>query len=658
MNTANQPLTYNPSIQGLRAIAILLVLAAHTGVPFLYGGFIGVDVFFVISGYLITGLLLTELKNHGKLSLTGFYARRLKRLLPALLLMLLVGSAAIYFLTPVSEHLAQASAAASAAAWVSNFYFIFAEQNYFESTSLANAFLHTWSLGVEEQFYLIWPLLLILISYTASRHRLTAITCISLLSLAWCIWLADSNPIQAFYLMPSRIWQFGTGAIVWILAERYAAASGRVATLQLAAGLGVIIASALWIDDSTRYPSWISTLPTLGAALCLLSVSTNVQCAALQPLARGPLKYVGDISYSLYLWHWPVLVIGQHVLVEKTLYNQSLLILVSLAFAHISYTLIENPIRRYQGTQILPKWQIVISMVAIVLTSVQFIRWHNSSADALAATAASPFAQARADAPEIYRYGCDDWYASAQVKRCQFGSKDAHKVAVIWGDSIGLQWFPAIKQALELERGEWRIEVLTKSSCPIVDHPIFYERLGRIYTECSEWRDASAAYLTQLKPDLLLIGSAGSYDLTTQQWYEGTLRILDQQRDSAGQIAIIAPTYALAFNGVTCLEEQRSLASAQAVERHTCSTPANNQKLSDAITGLRKAADSLPHSKLVNLNSAVCPDELCSALSGNLIVFRDNQHLTASFALSLAETFKEKLGTVHNSLEQQSTLNE
>ncbi|GMQ54255.1 acyltransferase family protein [Halopseudomonas aestusnigri] len=637
-------LPYNPSIQGLRAVAIILVLAAHAGVPFLYGGFIGVDVFFVISGYLITGLLITEIEKEGELSLSRFYARRLKRLMPALMLMLVVSAAAIFALTPVAEHPAQASAAASAAAWVSNFYFIFAEQNYFESTSLANAFLHTWSLGVEEQFYLLWPLIVILICTLASKYRLPLLLAISLLSLALCMWLAHSNPVQAFYLMPARIWQFGLGAITWLLARRSAPSSSAVTSIQLAMGLAAILVSAVLIGESTRYPDWISLVPTLATSLCLLAVSPGARCTATTPLARGPLKYIGDISYSLYLWHWPVLVVGQHLLTEKTTYSQAALVLTAFLLAHLTYRLVENPIRQYQNARVSPKWQIVASLVVIVLINVQLMNWHSTATDRIVAETSPELIAARTDKPEIYRLGCDDWYKSADLKACHAGSRGAPKVAAVWGDSIGLQWLPAIKQALYLDSGEWRLEVITKSGCPIVDQPIFYRRIGRIYSECSEWKKTAAAYLNKLKPDLLLIGSAGTYDLTEEQWTEGTTRIVEEQITSAKRIAIIAPTYALGFNGVTCLMEHGGVARLQAASKDTCSSPADDKRRLSAIKGLQRAVDSLLNTALVDLNDAVCPGQRCNAISGDLIVFRDNQHLTASFASSLADNMRKALG--------------
>ncbi|WP_341707503.1 acyltransferase family protein [Halopseudomonas sp.] len=351
------------------------------------------------------------------------------------------------------------------------------------------------------------------------------------------------------------------------------------------------------------------------------------------------LKYIGDISYSLYLWHWPVLVVGQHLLLDKGLYSQLLLVATSFALADLSYRLIENPIRQHRAARISTKWQIVISLAAIALVNVQLIKWHNSATDRLVAQAESPFALARMDAPEIYRHGCDDWYSSAQVKVCHFGAKDAPKIAVVWGDSIGLQWFPAIKGALELETGQWRIEVITKSSCPIVDHPIFYGRLGRIYTECSDWRRDAAKYINKLTPDLLIVGSAGSYDLDESTWEQATLSLLKEDAMTAKQVAILAPTYALGMNGVTCLERH----GLPMKDSENCHTRAEDPYRSATITALNRVATMQPRIHVIDLNGKVCPDRICRALINGTIVYRDSQHITATFAESLASAVKAEL---------------
>jgi len=636
-------LRYQPAIQGLRAIAVLLVLAAHAGVPNLYGGLVGVDVFFVISGYLITGLLVTEITSTGKLNLLQFYARRLKRLLPALLLMLCGTAFAIAAFIPLPEHPAQASAAASAALWISNIHFILTEQSYFESTTLANAYLHTWSLGVEEQFYLLWPLLILLIYKANDNLRLPLLVCIALASFTWCLWLTHESPTLAFYLMPARIWQFSIGAIVWLVASQSPYRALPTGRLLLLTGLMAIVGAACWIDKSTRYPDWISLLPTLGAASCLLALDQQAsEKAPASVLGWGPLKYIGDISYSLYLWHWPVLVVGQHLLLETTLYSQLLLLATSFILAHLSYRLVENPIRRHDSTRFPAKWQLLACAVAVVLSNVELIKWHNSATREIKAQPPSPYALARKDLPETYQLGCDEWYFSAQVKPCEFGDNTAPRLAVLWGDSIGAQWLPALKRALDLDAGEWRITVLTKAACPIVDQPLFYERLGRLYTECSDWRASASEYIQLLNPELLIIGSSGSYALDSAQWAQGMQRILNEHVSTAQHKVLIAPTFSLGFNGITCLEQHDPATSSQP-NATACTTAAENQSRAGAITGLSRAAQMTPATTLIDLNNEVCPDGLCRARMRGVFVYRDNEHLTATFAASLQANLREKL---------------
>ncbi|MDR0529908.1 MAG: acyltransferase [Zoogloeaceae bacterium] len=218
-------LSWRPDIEGLRAVAVLLVIAAHIGTPSLAGGFVGVDVFFVLSGYLITALLTQELRMTGRIDFWMFYARRFRRLAPGLLLMLSVVCLFVAFALSPLRHPDQASASASASVWASNFYFAFRDMDYFGAEAVSNLFLHTWSLGVEEQFYLVWPLLLWLIfsgfrpadTETSALRRLkTSMALFFFVSLALCLWLTRAHPASAFYMMPARAWQFSLGALVWL----------------------------------------------------------------------------------------------------------------------------------------------------------------------------------------------------------------------------------------------------------------------------------------------------------------------------------------------------------------------------------------------------------------------------------------------------------
>lgn len=305
---------FRSDIEGLRAIAILLVLGAHFSIPGFAAGFIGVDIFFVISGYLITSILVREYLEKGQINFQRFYANRLRRLFPALAIMLMITSVLAYQILPPTQNLAQSKAAAMAVVWLSNFHFLFADVNYFAVENNANAFLHTWSLGVEEQFYLFWPILLLLtFRFVSIKYKnialLIVLMIVAISSSFACIALSNRWPAFAFYMMPTRAWQFAAGAFVWILSNRIEV-SKRTNDLIGLLGLIVLIAALMIIKANSIYPGYLALLPTIAACLFLWTGGfANSLTQYLISLA--PLQWFGRISYSLYLWHWPVLILGE-----------------------------------------------------------------------------------------------------------------------------------------------------------------------------------------------------------------------------------------------------------------------------------------------------------------------------------------------------------
>ena len=307
ISTNTDHLRFRPDIEGLRAIAVLLVVAAHAGVPWLAGGFVGVDVFFVLSGFLITGKLVEEATTTGRIRLLAFYVRRLRRLLPALLLMLLViGLASTWLLSP-SEQSAQFFVAQMAALWLSNFHFALGNIDYFAAGSETNLYLHTWSLGVEEQFYLVWPTLVLLLlirgsERSESRLKLGMLV-VLVVSLLACIALTQTEPLLAFYMMPLRAWQFAAGALVWLIfardAQRPIPSITRVAPVLGFLGLALILCCGGWLDKQRAYPGAWAILPTLGAVLVVLAGSPSAGQRGVHNLLALPvLQWLGRISYS------------------------------------------------------------------------------------------------------------------------------------------------------------------------------------------------------------------------------------------------------------------------------------------------------------------------------------------------------------------------
>lgn len=631
--------SFRPDIEGLRAVAVLLVIAAHFDLPGFSGGFIGVDIFFVISGFLITGILLREQSTTGTIALGRFYARRLRRLLPALATMLVVTSLLTSYLLHESQYQEQGIATAMAVMWLSNIYFTFSDVDYFAEESTSNAMLHTWSLGVEEQFYLIWPLAILLIfRYSKGRSsQITAVrffTAITVISFCACMLFSVSNPQFSFYMMPTRAWQFSAGALVWLL-SRDKSLSGSIALTLGGSGVLLLLGALVIIEPDSVYPSALALLPTLATCLLLWAGSTNRQTVIGTLLALQPMQRLGRLSYSWYLWHWPVLIIGEQLApIKGHLGNTLLALAVSLFAAKLTYALIENPIRYGSAARIKTRWQIALAVFTMLLLNAQFLKWQNDTQSRLA-TANHVFVRALSDVPTIYKQGCDSWYQNADLNPCIYGKKDAQKTAVLLGDSIGAQWFPALERALDPT--QWRLIVLTKSSCPMVDEPYFYARIGREYTECAEWRAKAIAWLRQQSIDRLFIGSTASNAFSDEQWQEGTRRILDEFAHSAKAIYLLEANPTLRVNGPQCLMRHDTDHEA------ACQNPAGPAQYTHVAELLRAVAEKQPNTYWLPTSKLVCPDGQCQAMRDGTVVYRDAQHLTASFVTNTAPYFLEQI---------------
>lgn len=649
-------LGYRGDVEGLRAVAILLVVACHAKVAWLAGGFVGVDVFYVLSGYLITGLLVQEIHTAGTLRFANFYARRLRRLLPALLLMLAIVCVLGRLLLAADGQDQQALAATSAALWLSNFHFAFANMNYFAPGAETNLFLHTWSLGVEEQFYLVWPLLVVLAmgAWVGAKKRPCTIRLkhvfggVFVLTLALSLYWTWHAPRLAFYMMPSRAWQFALGALVFLIvgAPNYQTGAQKPgaawSTLAGWLGLAMILAAALLIDGSAPYPGYWALLPTLGAALVLAAGTGQAGWREAGGwLSTRPMQALGRVSYSWYLWHWPVLLLGAELIDARSGWNRLLLVLLSLLIAALSYRFFETPIRHNRRLLAKPRMAVFVGLAIIFLAGSLALRWHNSAQARMKEPAQLRFVAAHFDAPVIYRMGCDDWYHSARVQICSFGDPHAKHTAIAIGDSVALQWFPAYAHIFD--KPDWRLLVITKSSCPMVDVPIFYPRIGREYTECSQWRGDALRKVATLKPDIVIMGSTFTYDYTQSQWINGTRRILDELASAAGEVYVMRSSPTLPFDGPACVAP-RSRLYAAIKGKSLCTTPAHTI-LGDNVYGwLETAASGFHNVHVIDMTNAICPHTTCRAEIGSEIVFRDDQHMTATFAASLAPELARALG--------------
>jgi len=333
---------YRPDVDGLRAVAILPVVLFHYRAPGFSGGFVGVDVFFVISGYLITSLVLSEL-NEGRFSILDFYERRIRRIFPALFLVIATAAAAGYVLLfPVAfDNFGETAITTSL--FVSNLKF-WEETGYFDLAASQKPLLHTWSLAVEEQFYLVFPPLLMLASRYLKRRYLIVIVPLLVLSLGFGVWSTYAAPVTAFYLLPSRLWELMLGAL---LAARPMPSLPAPARNGLAlAGFASIAVAAIAFSDATPFPGAAALLPCCGAALIILA-GTHGETPVNRALSTAPAVLIGKISYSLYLWHWPILIYARHALGrDPNAIESAASIAASFAVSYLSWRYVEQPFRR------------------------------------------------------------------------------------------------------------------------------------------------------------------------------------------------------------------------------------------------------------------------------------------------------------------------
>ncbi|MEQ1944087.1 acyltransferase family protein [Mesorhizobium sp. VNQ89] len=340
-------MAYRPEIDGLRAVSVLAVIFFHYGIDPFSGGFVGVDIFFVISGYLITSIIFADMQAE-TFSFLDFYDRRIRRILPATLATIVVTGIAGYFVLLPSDFEDFGRSAVASAAGFANFYFLWNSGGYFDNSSDLMPLLHMWSLGIEEQFYLLWPLLLfgiVALSKGSARVAATTLALLIAVSFAASVIATPDNQHAAFYLPQTRAWELALGAILVFAPKIGHRPIGEAAAL---GGAILIVFSILYLHPKYAFPGWIAALPTVGAALIVWPKTFGP--VATLPLRISGAVFVGTISFSLYLWHWPLLALYRHVSMDETLTTGEQAVLIALTFvlAVFSWRFIEQPFRRWR----------------------------------------------------------------------------------------------------------------------------------------------------------------------------------------------------------------------------------------------------------------------------------------------------------------------
>jgi len=361
------------------------------------------------------------------------------------------------------------------------------------------------------------------------------------------------------------------------------------------------------------------------------------------PLAHPILVWLGDRSYSLYLWHWPIFMLGFSMGFQGQLYPSLYMLLLSLLAAILSFRLVEYPFWKGRFSHGNPGRIILVSLLAMAV--LVFVLYHGLRRLPQSATPTEMSNQWRADVPIIYRMPCDAWYSHARVEPCTFGTEKADKTVVFLGDSVGAQWFSMIPGIFQ--EPDWRTIVLTKSSCAIVDEDFYYQSIRKTYQVCTDWRNAVLDELDTIKPDVLIIGNSATYPFNKIQWVEGSSRIFERVSKAANTIYIIPGTPSLGFDGPGCVS--RNLSSEGHIDRAACLAK-DRVKHVQAVSGfLGLAADRFNNVYLLNLNDLACPGGNCNAISEDgLVIFRDSQHLTDTFVRNQIPYISERIEIMIN----------
>ncbi len=648
MQAPKNTVEFRPDIEGLRGIAILLVLLFHAGLPWTPGGFVGVDVFFVISGFLITGKLWRESQQPGGLSITKFYAWRIRRLLPAALVAVaIVTLVGLLIAAPLNRSELAADGAASALS-IANMRFI-SSVDYFAPTASPSPFLHFWSLSVEEQFYLVWPALIVLLTWRGgSSKRLIAALVIGVIaSFAFSMWLTDASPARAFYLLPTRLWQLGAGGLLALIGV---VGTSRRAGALAWAGLAAIALAGVALTSEMPYPGLAALLPTLGAVALLYGGAAPG--GPLRLLAAAPLRFLGKISYSLYLWHWPLLVLPLMFL-ERALTGVEIVVAVAAAIgvSWLSWRFVEQPFRYGERSRRATSWSAIRIGVAGILTVALFTQ---GLAAGLAAPATviqpspspsgSPVASdgpialpadltpsltsARADEERLRGDGCLAFERVTTPPTCEYGDTGSAITIALVGDSHASHWFPAI-EAIALERG-WRLLTFVKVSCSFTTLAQRNLALKREYRECTAFNEATVARLNQIKPELTIIvnrrtfrpiGGGDTPELAGAAFGAMVARL-------PGATAIIVDTPDPGFDAPACLSKHPS-------DIRPCFFAQSD--VDNGVIGIaERVAAEVAGAQLIDLTANICTEWPCSPIAGSVLIYRDEDHMTKTFSRSLA----------------------
>ena len=685
---------FRPDIEGLRAVAVIAVVLFHAGLPGVGGGFIGVDVFFVVSGFLITGLLWREASGTGTVRLARFYGARARRLLPAAVTVLVATCIASAVLLPPLQARSVIGDGIASALYVGNYRFAIQGTDYLAADAPPSPLQHYWSLGVEEQFYLLWPALIIGTAWLLARLArrtgtvatrsvapyLLVLALLAAVSLVVSLWWTDSLPSWAFFSLPTRAWELAVGGLVALSAGAWRHLPGPSAAVVGWGGLALIVVTCTQVGETTPYPGTTALLPVLGTALVIGAGCATPDLGVGHFLSKPSMRSIGRLSYSWYLWHWPVLLLAPALFGgDLGLAGRLAMVLVSFGLAILTLHLIENPARFAPPLKLSAERSLavggVLTAVAVGVGLVLLMVRPVPVGQGTAAAPVAPVAPAGPSAeapppmsvrdqvltavakavesrpvptnltpalgaiakPEVFVNGCVLSWRDVEQPECVSGDAGAATTVALVGDSHTAMWQPAL-EPIARDR-HWRLETMSKVLCPLMDLPINSPYLGRKFTECEQWRRDIMARLEKERPGLIVLDMSRRYGADfgftsyDQAWLESLTRLVQQLRGTGASVLVLSQVPDPHSTVPTCVSAHMDDASACA--------PSRSEGLNDAGIAAEAAATMAGGGQYAELSELFCTADRCPVIVGNTLVYRDDNHVTTEYAQVLAPLLAE-----------------
>lgn len=604
-------------IQGLRALAAILVTVFHARL--LPGGFIGVDIFYVISGYLITGLILREIEKTGTLDLRSFYQRRIKRLLPTSVFVLFVTAIFAWILFPPITRDAIGRDLFAAATYISNYLFAWWQNDYQNLNATPSPFIHYWSLAVEEQFYLIWPIFILFLARYGKKVILGGIAITTLGSLLFSIYLTQVAPIWAFYSLPTRAWELGFGALLLFIPET----KKKMRILPWLGFFGITFAS-LNFNENTAFPGKNALIPVIATVVLIASI--KYWPPLFNDLSNSRVsQWLGAISYPLYLWHWPALVLPSSALGRPLrFYERFLCILLTIILAHFTSKYVEEPLR-HKNLSPRTIYNGAIVTTASSLAVGTLIAFSTSSIITTKGDISYQFDLVKVmEKPAVYGDDCHVNYGETKSGFCTYGDKNSSETIVLYGDSHAAQWFPTLEK-LAKQRG-FKLISLTKSACPAVDanRP---DQGAFKQVHCTKWRQNSIERIAKIKPMAVITSSFQYFTPANERvsratwWRDGQRKLLSDLTGSTDHLIYISDTPRPLRDIPNCLASRNS---------RVCDSTQKTRV--SIIFGF----------EVVNPTPWLC-SSFCPAIIDGTVAYRDASHISVEMALKLLPKLEEAL---------------